>query len=54
MMHDEDKYDNTKLSFRAEHSVAKNLGIINVNVHEILRRFAPLNDKYTQKKGTHE
>ena len=50
MMHDEDKYDNTKLSFRAEHSVAKNLGIINVNVHEILRRFAPLNDNYNNVK----
>ena len=37
MMHDEDKYDNTKLSFRAERSVAKNLGNIYVDVHEIFR-----------------
>ncbi|MBO5080039.1 MAG: hypothetical protein J6B82_04090 [Bacteroidaceae bacterium] len=44
MMHDEDKYDNTKLSFRAERSVAKNLGNIYVDVHEILPPFGRLND----------
>ena len=30
-------------------SEAKNLGYINVDVPEILRRFAPLNDKYESK-----
>ena len=42
MMHDKNK--NTKLSFRAERSVAKNLGNRYMDVHEILPPFGRLND----------
>ena len=58
MMHDKNK--NTKLSFRAERSVAKNLENIYVDVHEIFRTessttrlppFGRLNDITNKKEN---